>query len=118
MTPVIGVIFEYVNICIPEYLNEMNSESTKKAAEVLKTLGHPSRIAILLLISGKKGKKLSVKQIHESLGLTQSETSRHLIIMKNATVLNCLKESGNSYYSINDNSKFILSIVSSLNKIS
>jgi len=82
-------------------------QSTRKAAEALKSLGHPMRIEILRILNNKKQGKISVKHIHESLGLTQSETSRHLIVLKNASVLECLKEGNSSYYYINDNHSFI-----------
>jgi ArsR family transcriptional regulator, arsenate/arsenite/antimonite-responsive transcriptional repressor len=79
------------------------NESTKKVAEILKALGHPARIEILRLLIQKKSNKIPVKQIHESLGLTQAETSRHLIVLKNASVLNCGKEGPNSFYFISNN---------------
>ena len=78
------------------------NESIKKAAEVVRTLGHAARIEILILLKNKSKEKMSVTQIQESLGLTQPETSRHLAVMKNASVLNHEKEGSNSYYSIND----------------
>jgi DNA-binding transcriptional ArsR family regulator len=75
--------------------------SIKEITEIVKALGHPIRIEILLLLN-RKNRKLSVTHIYESLRLTQPETSRHLTVMKNASVLNCSKEGSNSYYSIND----------------
>jgi DNA-binding transcriptional ArsR family regulator len=92
------------------------NENLIKMAEILKALGHPSRIKILRLLNTKKGSKISVTQIHENLGLTQSETSRHLIILKTMSVLLCEKTGGNSFYSINDKNEFVSSIVESLNK--
>lgn len=94
---------------------KINNESNKKIAEILKAIGHPSRIEILRLLYSKKNTKISVRQIHENLGLTQSETSRHLIVLKNASVLNCSKDGVNSYYYINDENTFILCISVCLN---
>ena len=88
-----------------------NEEFTLKIAETLKAAGHPVRIKILRLL--KKG-KLSVKEIHENLGLTQSETSRHLILLKNVSVLCSSKEGNNSYYFINDKDPFIKRITKCL----
>jgi DNA-binding transcriptional ArsR family regulator len=91
-------------------------ENSVKIAEILKAIGHPSRIEILRLLNNKRNRKISVTQIYENLGLTQSETSRHLIVLKNASVLICGKDRGNSYYSINDQSDFINGIISTLYK--
>ena len=90
-------------------------DSIKKVSEIIKTLGHPARLEILLLLSGKK-RKLSVTDIHESLGLTQPETSRHLIVLKNGSVLNCEKEGSNSFYFINEDHSFIRCIANCMNK--
>jgi DNA-binding transcriptional ArsR family regulator len=95
---------------------KLTDESTKKIAEVLKSLGHPMRIEILRLLNDKGKGKISVKHIHESLGLTQSETSRHLIALKNASVLECLKEGNNSYYFISNKYPFINCIAACLNR--
>lgn len=95
---------------------KQSNENSIKIAEILKAIGHPSRIEILRLLYNSKHKKKSVTQIHEDLGLTQSETSRHLILLKNVSVLNCEKQGGNSYYYINDKNGFIHHLVSSFNR--
>ncbi len=117
MSHIIKIIFRYVNICIFKYSKmKLINESSKKIAEILKALGHPARIDILRLLNNNKKRKISVTQIYESLGLTQSETSRHLIVLKNASVLNCGKEGGNSFYYINNKTPFIHCITMCLNK--
>jgi len=83
------------------------SEDSKKVAEILRALGHPIRIEIIRFLNSKKNKKISVKQIHENLGLTQVEASRHLIVLKNADVLDFSKEGTNSYYFINNKDFFV-----------
>jgi len=92
------------------------NESITKASEIIKALGHPVRIQILNLLSSKKNIKMSVKEIHESLGLTQSETSRHLIVMKYGSVLQYEKQGTNSYYFINDKHSFVSCIATCVNK--
>lgn len=91
------------------------TEAIKKIAEIIKSIGHPSRVRILSLLN-RNGQKMSVTQIHKSLELTQPETSRHLTLLKNNSVLICEKEGSNSYYSINGKNIFISCIVSSLSK--
>jgi len=111
-----GSTFEYVNICISKYkAMKPIDDSIKEITEIIKALGHPARLEILLLLNRKKG-KLSVTYIYESLGLTQPETSRHLTVMKNGSVLNCDKEGSNAYYSINDEFPLIRCIAACISK--
>lgn len=91
------------------------NDSIKKVSEIIKALGHPARLEILLLLSRKK-RKMSVTDIYESLGLTQPETSRHLIVLKNGSVLNSEKEGSNSFYFINEEHSFIHCIANCMNK--
>lgn len=90
-------------------------DSIIKISEIIKALGHPARLEVLFLLNKKK-EKMSVTRIHESLGLTQPETSRHLTVMKNGSVLNCEKAGSNSYYSINDKHPFISCIATCMSK--
>ncbi|MCP4456775.1 MAG: winged helix-turn-helix transcriptional regulator [Cytophagales bacterium] len=80
-----------------------NMESTltdhklEAVAFVLKTIAHPTRIAIITLL--RKNSKLSVNEICENLGgLDQSLTSHHLSNMKLKGVLGSKKEGRNMYY--------------------
>jgi len=95
---------------------EKGEDSIKKVSEIIKALGHPARLEILLLLSGKK-RKMSVTDIYESLGLTQPETSRHLIVLKNGSVLNSIKEGSNSFYFINEEHSFIRCMANCMNKL-
>lgn len=90
-------------------------DSIIKISEIIKALGHPARLEVLFLLNKKK-EKMSVTRIHESLGLTQPETSRHLTVMKNGSVLNCEKVGSNSYYSINDKHPFIRCIATCMSR--
>lgn len=66
-------------------------------AFVLKTIAHPTRIAIITLL--QKNGKLSVNDICERLGgLDQSLTSHHLSNMKLKGVLGSKREGRNMYY--------------------
>ncbi len=76
----------------------LNIEALNEAAEMLKAMAHPIRIAILKLLSNNK--PLTVSEIHEILNIEQSTTSHHLSIMKNRNIV-CAKRKGkNIYYSI------------------
>ena len=66
------------------------------AAGMLKSIAHPMRIAILNLLEG--GKKMTVTEIHEKLGIEQSSTSHHLGILRNKGVLSSRREGKNTWY--------------------
>lgn len=108
-----GLIFEYGNIChIQITAMKILDNIVVKTADVLRALGHPVRVEILRLISGSKSHKLSVKEIQEKLGIPQPETSKHLSLMRNLSVLTCERKEGHSYYKINDEHSFIRGIIS------
>jgi ArsR family transcriptional regulator, arsenate/arsenite/antimonite-responsive transcriptional repressor len=102
-------IFAYPIICMKRLEN-----SVVKIAEALKALGHPVRVEILRRISASKSGRLTVKQIHESLGITQPVASKHLTVLRNQAILICEKKEGYSFYYINDELGFIKQIVNSL----
>lgn len=89
--------------------------SVTSIAHVIKAIGHPIRIEILRLLSTPQKNELSVKQIHEKLGLSQPETSKHLIILRKQSVLICEKKEGYSFYKINHKYSFIKNIISYIN---
>lgn len=68
----------------------------EKAATMLKAIAHPMRIAILNYLEG--GKKFTVTEIHEKLGIEQSTTSHHLGILKDKGVLTSQRDGKNTYY--------------------
>jgi DNA-binding transcriptional ArsR family regulator len=73
-----------------------STDQLEKASEKLKALAHPIRISILFVL--KDGDKMTVTQIHESLGIEQSTTSHHLGILKDKGVLCSKREGKNTYY--------------------
>jgi DNA-binding transcriptional ArsR family regulator len=66
----------------------MDADTLKTLSEMLKALGHPSRIAILWLLCNAPDGKLTVKSIYEALKMTQPSISRHLGILKACNLLN------------------------------
>ena len=75
---------------------EFDSERLDTAANMLKAIAHPMRIAILKHLGG--GKKLTVSEIHELLNIEQSTTSHHLGILKDKGVLCSRREGKNTFY--------------------
>ncbi len=81
--------------------NELSVEQLEKAANMLKAIAHPMRIAILNFL--EDGEKRNVTEIYEKIVIEQSTTSHHLGILKDKGVLNSTREGKNTYYSIRNN---------------
>ncbi|UCG28895.1 MAG: helix-turn-helix transcriptional regulator [Bacteroidales bacterium] len=92
-------------------IKDLTSEQLEKAANMLKAIAHPMRIAILTYL--EEGKKLTVTEIHELLNIEQSTTSHHLGILKDKGVLSSKREGKNTYYFLkHDNLRQIVECVS------
>ncbi|MDD2381120.1 MAG: metalloregulator ArsR/SmtB family transcription factor [Mariniphaga sp.] len=79
-----------------EQTKELDSSRLELAASMLKAIAHPMRIAILKHLEG--GKKRTVSEIHELLGIEQSTTSHHLGILRDKGVLCSQREGKNTFY--------------------
>jgi len=77
-------------------VRELDAEQLETASSMLKAMAHPMRIAILNYLEG--GRKLTVTEIHELLGIEQSTTSHHLGILKDKGVLCSKREGKNTFY--------------------
>ena len=77
-------------------IDELSIEKLEMAASLMKAIAHPIRIAILKHLEG--GRKLTVTEIYESLGIEQSTTSHHLGILKDKGVLCSKRDGKNTYY--------------------
>ena len=90
---------------------DLTPEQLERAANMLKAIAHPMRIAILNFL--EDGKKLTVTQIHELLNIEQSTTSHHLGILKDKGVLASQREGKNTYYYLkHDNLSNIVDCIS------
>ena len=76
--------------------SDFDIEKLPIAAEMLKAIAHPMRMAIVGYLEG--GVKLTVTEIHERLGIEQSTTSHHLGILKSKGVLSSKRDGKNTYY--------------------
>ena len=80
---------------------ELSVEKLEKAANMLKAIAHPMRIAIISHL--QNGKKLTVSEIHELLDIEQSTTSHHLGMLKDKGVLSSKRDGNNTFYFLKDN---------------
>jgi DNA-binding transcriptional ArsR family regulator len=81
--------------------DELKIRKLEMAAGMLKAIAHPMRIAILKFLEG--GKRCTVTEIHEYLGIEQSTTSHHLGILKDKGVLSSQRDGKNTWYFLKNN---------------
>ncbi len=79
---------------------QLNREKLEKAAYILKTVAHPTRLAIVDVLNLHP--RLSVNDIGESLQVEQSLLSHHLTTMKLKGILRSEKEGQNVFYSLKE----------------
>lgn len=77
----------------------------KVKADLLKSLAHPSRLAILEYL---KDKEACVGEMVSKLGLEQSGLSKHLSVLKQAGVLSSRQEKVTVFYSVRDKGIFVV----------
>ncbi|MFQ5353707.1 MAG: ArsR/SmtB family transcription factor [Thermodesulfobacteriota bacterium] len=72
-------------------------EIFKRQAEICKTMSSPVRMEIIYVL--KEGEK-SVTELVEATGLTKSNISQHLALLKNAEMVRSRRDGVNIFYSI------------------
>ena len=70
-----------------------------RASRCLKAMSHPLRLKILCLLGNQS---ISVQDIVEQVGTSQSNISQHLSILRDKHILGCKKEANRVYYFIDD----------------
>jgi ArsR family transcriptional regulator len=78
--------------------SEVTKEELLEKAELLKVLGHPERLAIVLLTLYKE---MCVKDLVEALGISQPKVSQHVGLMKEVGLLTFRKEGTKVLYRVN-----------------
>jgi DNA-binding transcriptional ArsR family regulator len=92
-------------------ITDLNPEQLDRAANMLKAIAHPMRIAIMSLL--EDGGKLSVTEIHQQLNIEQSTASHHLGILKDKGVLGAHRDGKNTFYFLkHENLKNIINCIS------
>lgn len=77
-------------------VKDIKIEQLETAANMLKAMSHPVRIAILSML--EEGKKLTVTEIYEKLKIEQSAASHHLGILKDKGILASKRDGKNTFY--------------------
>ncbi len=76
--------------------SDLKPEEVEKAANMIKAISHPMRLAILGYLGEEK--QLNVTEIHRLLGIEQSTASHHLGILKDKGILSSVRQGKNTLY--------------------
>ena len=77
-----------------------NEEDIHHAARALKAMAHPLRLKILCILGGTT--EVSVQDIVDQVGTSQSNISQHLSILRDKGILASRKDANKVYYRIGD----------------
>jgi DNA-binding transcriptional ArsR family regulator len=76
-----------------------NDADIARAARCIKAMSHPLRLKILCVLGNNS---VSVQEIVEQVGTSQSNISQHLSILREKNILGSKKEANRVYYFIDD----------------
>jgi len=74
-------------------------EHIERAARAMKSISHPLRLKILCVLGDRE---VSVQEIVDAVGTTQSNISQHLAILRDKGVLRTRKDANRVYYRVAD----------------
>jgi ArsR family transcriptional regulator len=85
---------------VSETLNLMsNDEDIDLASRSLKAMSHPLRLKILCTLADQE---LSVQEIVDAVGTSQSNISQHLAILRDKGIINSRKNANRVFYRVGD----------------
>jgi ArsR family transcriptional regulator len=74
-------------------------EHIEQASRAMKAMSHPLRLKILCVLGDRE---ISVQEIVENVGTSQSNISQHLAILRDKGVLRTRKDANRVYYRVGD----------------
>lgn len=74
-------------------------DDIRQASQAIKAIAHPLRLKILCVLGEQE---ISVQDIVEQVGTSQSNISQHLAILRDKGVLSTRKEANRVFYRIGD----------------
>lgn len=77
----------------------IRDEDIERASRSLKAMSHPLRLKILCTLGDQE---ISVQDIVEQVGTSQSNISQHLAILRDKGILTCRKDANRVYYRVGD----------------
>jgi ArsR family transcriptional regulator len=101
-----GIFRESVNHAGPDIMSTVISptlisrdEDIDRASRSLKAMSHPLRLKILCTLGDRE---VSVQDIVENVGTSQSNISQHLAILRDKGILASRKDANRVYYRVGD----------------
>ncbi|MEG3638836.1 ArsR/SmtB family transcription factor [Magnetococcus sp. PR-3] len=91
---------------------DFDENNVEKVARCMKALAHPLRLKVIVALNEKE---LSVQELVESVGTTQSNVSQHLTIMRDKNILSSRRVANQVFYRVGDCK--VLDLVSLTKKI-
>ncbi|MCB2262620.1 MAG: metalloregulator ArsR/SmtB family transcription factor [Candidatus Thiosymbion ectosymbiont of Robbea hypermnestra] len=76
-----------------------DDDDIERASRSLKAMSHPLRLKILCTLGGQE---VSVQQIVDYVGTSQSNISQHLAILRDKGILAARKDANRVYYRVSD----------------
>jgi len=76
-----------------------DDDDIERASRSLKAMSHPLRLKILCTLGGQE---VSVQQIVDYVGTSQSNISQHLAILRDKGILASRKDANRVYYRVSD----------------
>ncbi|MCB1829067.1 MAG: winged helix-turn-helix transcriptional regulator [Chromatiaceae bacterium] len=76
-----------------------DDEDIERASRSLKAMSHPLRLKILCTLGGQE---VSVQDIVEQVGTSQSNISQHLAILRDKGILASRKDANRVFYRVSD----------------
>ncbi|WP_156820630.1 ArsR/SmtB family transcription factor [Thioalkalivibrio thiocyanodenitrificans] len=81
----------------PELMTQQ--EDIERASRSLKAMSHPLRLKILCILGDRE---VSVQEIVDNVGTSQSNISQHLAILRDKGILASRKDANRVYYRVGD----------------
>ncbi|HSP00379.1 MAG: ArsR/SmtB family transcription factor [Thioalkalivibrio sp.] len=81
----------------PELMTQ--EEDIERASRSLKAMSHPLRLKILCILGDRE---VSVQEIVDNVGTSQSNISQHLAILRDKGILASRKDANRVYYRVGD----------------
>lgn len=78
---------------------DFDENNIEKVARCMKALAHPLRLKVLVALNDQE---LSVQDLVEAVGTTQSNVSQHLTIMRDKNILSSRREANQVFYRVGD----------------
>lgn len=91
---------------------QFDDDNIEKAARCMKALAHPLRLKVIASLGESE---LSVQELVEAVGTTQSNVSQHLTIMRDKNILASRRVANQVFYRVGDCK--VLDLVSLTKKI-